>query len=100
MDSFEQKITPILLELEGAFLEQSIMYDNGLKTEPPQYSIEALRASLYVFMSVMIARTYEYNRPNTDFRSMCNMADEIGKSLKDLVGYYTGIDTFNMSGDE
>ena len=94
METFEQRIAPVLSELEGAFLDQAVLYETGCKREAPKYSGEALRSVTYMFISVLIAKAYEKMEKDKLPLYQCgDIATEIGVQVKDLIAKFTGLNT-------
>ena len=99
METFEEKITPILQELEISFIEQAVMLEEGLKTDPPIYSDEALRYATQIFVSVLLAKIHEANR-GKELKIVANMASEAGARVRSLIMDYTGLDSFDFYKEE
>jgi hypothetical protein len=84
----------VLSELEGAFLDQAVLYETGCKREAPQYSVEALRSVTYMFISVLLAKAYEKMKAEHLSLDQCGeIATKIGEDIKELIQKHTGLNS-------
>lgn len=97
-NTFGGKITPILIELEAAFLENKSVIDKGL-TGNPNYSDDALAASLTIFMGVMVDKLYTRRKGNISESLLLKKVEDLGKELRGFVKFYTGVDTVKLYED-
>lgn len=87
-----KKLSPILVEIEDTLWEFECY--SGRK---PEYTEEAFRASIKIFMSALMDKMWEVQ--NFDEMSMedrGNMATKAGESVRELVKTYTGLDTHKL----
>jgi hypothetical protein len=89
---FGEKISPILTEIEDAIWEHDFA-----EIGKPNYPIEAFRASIKIFMSVLMDKMWELqNNENLSIEDKSNMAQKAGEDLRKFVKIYTDIDTHNF----
>lgn len=92
MDSFGKLLTPTLVEIEDALWE----FDLARK-EKPNYPDEALRASIKIFMSILVDKMWELQcYEKMSMKDKMNMAQKAGEDLRKLIKTYTDIDTHNF----
>lgn len=90
--SIGEKLAPILVEIEDTIWE----FD-AAEIGRPNYPIEAFRASIKIFMSVLMDKMWELQCNETlSFEDRCNMAQKAGEDLRKLVKIYTDIDTIEL----
>jgi len=88
-------LSQILEEIENA-LWQHKCQDNGELI----FSNEGFRASIKIFMDVMLAKTWELQEnENLDLIDRCNMAEKMGNDLRGIIKTYTNIDTHELYSD-
>ena len=86
-------LSPILCEIEQK-LTQFALVNSNVK---PEYTDEALRASLQIFMSVLLDKMYSLQEDEQiDIDTRMDMATKSGEELRKIVKTYTGIDTHDM----
>jgi hypothetical protein len=89
---FGEKITPILIEIENAIWEHDFA-----NIGKPNYSIEAFRASIKIFMSILMDKMWELQcNEKLNIEDKSNMAQKAGEELRKLVKTYTNIDTHSL----
>ena len=87
--TFGEKISPILVEIEEAMWEKD--FNNP---EIPNYTTEAFRASIKIFMSLMLDKMWRLQESEKiDSKDRQNMARKLGEDIQKLVKTYTGVDT-------
>ena len=87
-----KRLSPILVEIEHVIIEHEAY--NNVK---PEYTDEAFRAGIKIFMSVMIDKSYELmERENISLEDSCNMSEAIGQDIRKLIKQYTDIDTHDL----
>ena len=87
-----EKLSPYLIKIE------KIIWENDLaKVGAPNYSNEGFRASIKIFMSILLDKMFELqHNENMSIEDKSNMCRKAGEDLRKLVKTYTGIDTYNM----
>lgn len=89
---FAQKITPVLLELETAMLENHSRYMNN-----PDYPQEAMRAATFIFMEVLMDHMWKLMRSEQlSMKERETLAEEAGNEIHKLVLKYTEINTHKL----
>ncbi len=87
-----KEISPILVEIENALWEFEA--DNGQK---PEYTTEAFRATIKIFISVLMDKTWELQQDEKiTIEDRMKMVEKLGKDVRALVKTYTNIDTLNL----
>lgn len=86
------KLSPVLIELEDALLEHEVN-----TPIPPRFTDEAFRASLKIFMSVLMERMWNLqSAEDMPVHVRVDMAQKAGEELSALVKKYTDIDTTKL----
>ena len=87
-----KKLSPILEEIELAILDYEV--NIGLK---PNFTPEAFRAAIKIFMSVFTDKIWELQETERmDIETREKMITKAGNEFRKLIKIYTGIDTFNL----
>ncbi len=87
-----KKLSPILVEIENTIIDFDY-YNRG----KPEYPNDAFRATIKIFMSVMMDKIYNLQtNENFDFEDRCNMVTKFGEELKHLIKVYTNVDTVEL----
>ena len=87
-----QKISPILVEIEDTLWEFEA--NNGVK---PEYTIEGVRASVKIFMSVLMDKMWDLqSNEKIDIKDREKMAEKVGQDVRKLIKTYTDIDTHDL----
>lgn len=87
-----QKISPILIEIENALWE----FEANVAL-PPQFTTEGFRAANKIFMAAIMDKLWliqEFDK--MPIKDCENMAENLGKEIKDIVFKYTNIDTHKL----
>jgi hypothetical protein len=93
---FSKKISPILIEIEEAIWKHDLALIGK-----PNYSDEAFRASIKIFMSILMDKMWELQcDENMTIEDKSNMAQKAGEDLRKLVKTYTSIDTHDFYKNE
>ena len=89
---FGEKLSPILTEIEDAVWEHDLA-----KIGKANYPNEAFRASIKIFMSILMDKMWELQcNENMSIEDKSNMAQKAGEDLRKMVKTYTGIDTHDF----
>lgn len=92
MTTFGEKISPVLVEIEGAILDFEVA-----EIGKPDYSQDAFRAAMRIFMSAMLDKVWELQEnENMGMANRCAMAEKLGNELRQIVKTYTNIDTTTL----
>jgi hypothetical protein len=84
-----KKLQPILNEIEETILES-----NGVK---PHYPEESMRSSTQIFMSVLMDKMHDKQiKDGLSLEHSCEMANNCGDDLRQLINTYTGLDSFEF----
>ena len=87
-----KKISPILSEIESALIEFEINV-----AKPPEYTDEGFRASVKIFLSVMLDKMWKLQEDEgIDINTRADMAEKLGNELRNIIRVYTNIDTHNL----
>ena len=87
-----KKLSPILSEIESALIEYELNINR-----PPQYTDEGFRASVKIFLSVMLDKMWKLQEDEgIDINTRADMAEKLGNELRNIVRIYTNIDTHNL----
>jgi hypothetical protein len=87
-----KKISPILSEIELALIEFEINV-----AKPPEYTDEGFRASVKIFLSVMLDKMWKLQEDEgIDINTRADMAEKLGNELRNIIRVYTNIDTHNL----
>jgi hypothetical protein len=87
-----KKISPILSEIELALIEFEINV-----AKPPEYTDEGFRASVKIFLSVMLDKMWKLQEEEgIDINTRADMAEKLGNELRNIIRVYTNIDTHNL----
>ena len=91
-NNFGKLISPVLIEIETAIWENDLR-----EIGEPNYTNEAFRASIKIFMSILMDKMWELQcNENLSLEDKSNMAQKAGEDLRRLVKTYTDIDTHNF----
>jgi hypothetical protein len=81
---FAKNITPVLLEIETAMLENRSRYMTN-----PDYPQEAMRAATFIFFEVLMDFMWKLMRTEQlSMKERETLAEEAGNELKDLIFKY------------
>jgi hypothetical protein len=87
-----KKLSPILSEIESALIEFEINV-----AKPPEYTDEGFRASVKIFLSVMLDKMWKLQEDEgIDINTRADMAEKLGNEIRNIVRIYTNIDTHNL----
>lgn len=87
-----KKISPILSEIELALIEFEINV-----AKPPEYTDEGFRASVKIFLSVMLDKMWKLQEEEgIDINTRADMAEKLGNELRNIIRVYTNIDTHSL----
>lgn len=87
-----KKISPILSEIESALIEYELNINR-----PPEYTDEGFRASVKIFLSVMLDKMWKLQEDEgIDINTRADMAEKLGNEIRNIVRIYTNIDTHNL----
>jgi hypothetical protein len=87
-----KKLSPILSEIESALMEYELNINR-----PPEYTDEGFRASVKIFLSVMLDKMWKLQEDEgIDIDTRTDMAEKLGTELRNIVRVYTNIDTHNL----
>ena len=85
-------LSPILTEIETKILEWE-----AAVSEKPEYTKEAFRAAIKIFMSTLLDKMWELQeKDNMDINTRQAMAEKAGNDIRDFVKTYTDIDTHEL----
>lgn len=84
-----EAISPILSEVEEALWEHEAM-----NAGPPMFTDDGMRASIKIFMSVLMDRMWRLQRnENMSMEDRMKMAETLGSEMHKMVKTFTDIDT-------
>jgi hypothetical protein len=87
-----KKISPVLSEIESALIEFEINV-----ARPPEYTDEGFRASVKIFLSVMLDKMWKLQEDEgIDINTRADMAEKLGNELRNIIRVYTNIDTHSL----
>jgi hypothetical protein len=87
-----KKISPILSEIELALIEYELNINR-----PPEYTDEGFRASVKIFLSVMLDKMWKLQEEEgIDINTRADMAEKLGNELRNIIRVYTNIDTHSL----
>jgi hypothetical protein len=87
-----KKISPVLSEIESALIEYELNINR-----PPEYTDEGFRASVKIFLSVMLDKMWKLQEDEgIDIDTRADMAEKLGNELRNIIRVYTNIDTHNL----
>jgi hypothetical protein len=87
-----KKLSPILSEIESALIEFEINV-----AKPPEYTDEGFRASVKIFLSVMLDKMWKLQEDEgIDINTRADMAEKLGNELRNIIRVYTNIDTHSL----
>jgi hypothetical protein len=87
-----KKLSPILSEIESALIEFEINV-----AKPPEYTDEGFRASVKIFLSVMLDKMWKLQEDEgIDIDTRANMAEKLGTEIRNIIRVYTNIDTHDL----
>ena len=92
MNMIGEKLSSVLSEIESALIEFEINV-----ARPPQYTDEGFRASVKIFLSVMLDKMWKLQEDEgIDINTRADMAEKLGTEIRNIVRVYTNIDTHNL----
>jgi hypothetical protein len=87
-----KKLSPILSEIESALIEFEINV-----ARPPEYTDEGFRASVKIFLSVMLDKMWKLQEDEgIDINTRADMAEKLGTEIRNIIRVYTNIDTHSL----
>lgn len=87
-----KKISPVLSEIESALIEYELNINR-----PPEYTDEGFRASVKIFLSVMLDKMWKLQEDEgIDINTRADMAEKLGNELRNIIRVYTNIDTHSL----
>lgn len=87
-----KKLSPILSEIESALIEYELNINR-----PPEYTDEGFRASVKIFLSVMLDKMWKLQEDEEiDINTRADMAEKLGNELRNIIRVYTNIDTHDL----
>jgi hypothetical protein len=87
-----KKLSPILSEIESALIEYELNINR-----PPEYTDEGFRASVKIFLSVMLDKMWKLQEDEgIDIDTRADMAEKLGTEIRNIVRIYTNIDTHSL----
>jgi hypothetical protein len=87
-----KKLSPILSEIESALIEFEINV-----AKPPEYTDEGFRASVKIFLSVMLDKMWKLQEDEEiDINTRADMAEKLGTEIRNIIRVYTNIDTHSL----
>jgi hypothetical protein len=87
-----KKLSPILSEIESALIEYELNINR-----PPEYTDEGFRASVKIFLSVMLDKMWKLQEDEgIDINTRADMAEKLGNELRNIIRVYTNIDTHSL----
>jgi hypothetical protein len=87
-----KKLSPILSEIESALIEYELNINR-----PPEYTDEGFRASVKIFLSVMLDKMWKLQEDEgIDINTRADMAEKLGNELRNIIRVYTNIDTHDL----
>jgi hypothetical protein len=87
-----KKLSPILSEIESALIEYELNINR-----PPEYTDEGFRASVKIFLSVMLDKMWKLQEDEEiDINTRADMAKKLGNELRNIIRVYTNIDTHSL----
>ena len=85
------------LSLHLIKIEEMIWVNDLAKTGAPNYSNEGFRASIKIFMSILLDKMFELqHNENMSMEDKSNMCRKAGEDIRKLIKTYTGIDTYDI----
>lgn len=97
-----ERLSPILTEIETALFENQFymqeLIDNNIDCESkPNYTYEAFRSGVKIFMDVCLEKIYENDLKNNKTQlEMEQHAEDFGTAIKTLIRDYIDIDTTKL----
>jgi hypothetical protein len=87
-----KKLSPILSEIESALIEYELNINR-----PPEYTDEGFRASVKIFLSVMLDKMWKLQEDEEiDINTRADMAEKLGTEIRNIIRVYTNIDTHSL----
>ena len=87
-----KKLSPILSEIESALIEYELNINR-----PPEYTDEGFRASVKIFLSVMLDKMWKLQEDEEiDINTRADMAEKLGTEIRNIIRVYTNIDTHDL----
>ena len=85
-------ISPILEEIEATLWE----FESATGSRP-DYPVEALRAAVKIFMSILMDKMWELQEwESMSFDDRVSMVQKAGREVRNIVKTYTNIDTHDL----
>ena len=63
-----------------------------------KYSDIDLANATFIFIEIMLAKTWEKHRNKVNKEGMMMLAEELGKSIRQTIKLYTGVDMYEVVG--
>lgn len=87
-----QRLNSILIKIENILIDHEVYHSTK-----PEYSIDAFRAILKLFMSALLDKMYELQeKENMPLNDRKNMAVKAGEDIRKIIKIYTDIETLNL----
>jgi hypothetical protein len=87
-----KKLSPVLSEIESALIEYELNINR-----PPEYTDEGFRASVKIFLSVMLDKMWKLQEDERiDINTRADMAEKLGSEIRNIIRIYTNIDTHDL----
>ena len=87
-----KKLSGVLHEIELALLE----FEANV-ARPPEYTDEGFRASVKIFLSVMLDKMWKLQEDEgIDIDTRADMAEKLGTEIRNIIRVYTNIDTHSL----
>ena len=92
MNMIGEKLSSVLSEIESALIEFEINV-----ARPPEYTDEGFRASVKIFLSVMLDKMWKLQEDEgIDINTRADMAEKLGNEIRNIIRVYTNIDTHDL----
>jgi len=88
----------VLIEIEKGLLEHNVRIDEGI-AKPYEYTDEQFRACLKIFMEAILWKMWQ-NAEWFSLEAATDIAEELGKKIREIVLDFTGIDTHVLWGNK
>lgn len=90
-----EKISPILVEIEGALFDFNVSIGTRFG-----FTDDGFRAAIKIFMDVMLDKMWSLQcNEKIDMEDRCKMANKLGQELHKLIKIYTDVDTKKIYDD-
>lgn len=91
--SLGKEFSPILVQIEDGLLDTI--------TLKPNFTKEGFRAIIYIFQAAMFDKMVELQEKENMSEEDCElMGKNLGEELRNYIGRFTGLDTYNIFNDE